>query len=421
MDFEEIRRLFLPWRAEREDGFREEVPVLAKRGLHFVAGVEIVAALIAAAGLQQWSLAGVLAASAAVAMAAAWSKPLRYWRRAIAAASAASGAALAAARNSDADLAIAVLLILTPAAVPVLPVQALAIGVAAVAAGFKSGHPIALTALSVLATVIAALFYDRRRAHYHAASGILRDSEDIRRLQARLQRAEATAAMVQVSAALAHELEAPMSTVANTLETLLLLSSRRSEAESSDQLRLTGLQANLGRVVQEPLLRLRRIVARLERLSDAAGAAVQKIDLNDLIRDAATLVRQDASPAVQINLDLEPLPQLACRPQQLVAVLCNVLTNSVESLEGKGRISVSSRANGAWVEERIEDNGRGISAEHLAQIYDPAFLVAEGQTSATNWSLYTSRQFIKDHGGELRVHSHEGSGARVSFILPRQS
>jgi signal transduction histidine kinase len=426
VDFRLIREWVLPWEAERGEGFQQEALSLSHRGLGIVGGAEIIGGLLALAGFERWQPgAGLLAVGVATVLAAR-SGRLYPWSRAVSAISAGIGAALAAAHigpgvPEDFALAITTLMVLTSAAVPLLPIQSLAVGAAAAAGGFGTNHRIFLMMIAAAGAAITAAIYYQRRDNHRAFVGALRASQDVRALQTRLQRAESSAAMVRLSAALAHELSAPIAAVSSTVETLLLLTSRRAEAPASDQQRLAGLQADLGRSVEEPLSRLKKIINRLQRLTDLDEAVLQRANLNDLIREAAGLVKQQANSAVQFNLELEPLPDLSCRPQQLIAVLCNVLTNSVESLEGKGRISVYSRASESWVEVRIEDNGRGIPHERLAQIFDPAFQVAEGRVSIVNWTLFTSRQFIKDHGGEMRIHSREGSGTTVSFTLPCSS
>jgi signal transduction histidine kinase len=409
--------------AERDEGFDEEELSLSRRGLHIVAGAEAAAGLLAFAGFERWpAVAGLLVLGAATSIAGR-TGGLYPWSRAVCAISAGVAAALAAANigpglPEDFALAVTTLLVLVPAAVPLLPIQSLAVGAAAVAGGFGTNHRMFVVMIAAAATAITTVIYYQRRAKHRSFVGALHASHDVRALQTRLRRAESSAAMVRLSAALAHELSAPIAAVSSTIETLLLLTSRRSEAPPSDQQRLTDLQAGLGRSVQAPLWQIKKITDRMQQLTDLDEIALQRANLNELIREAAALVKQQANPDVQFNLELEPLPELSCRPQQLIAVLCNVLTNSLESLDGKGRISVYSRASESWVEVRIEDNGRGIAPERLAQIFDPAFQVAEGRVSNGKWTLFMSRQFIKDHGGEMRIHSREGSGTTVSFTLP---
>jgi signal transduction histidine kinase len=87
-------------------------------------------------------------------------------------------------------------------------------------------------------------------------------------------------------------------------------------------------------------------------------------------------------------------------------------------MDGAGTVSVTTSTSGSRLEVRIQDTGRGIAPERLARIFDPMFEVADGRVSTGNWSLFTSRQFIKDHGGEMRIQSEEGRGTTVTVLLP---
>ena len=101
-----------------------------------------------------------------------------------------------------------------------------------------------------------------------------------------------------------------------------------------------------------------------------------------------------------------------------MAVFCNLLTNAVQAIDGEGQIWVSTHAADSRIEVRVEDNGRGIAADRLAHIFDPAFQVADGRVATGNWTLFTTRQFVKDQGGDIRIHSLEGKGTTVLLMFP---
>jgi signal transduction histidine kinase len=240
-------------------------------------------------------------------------------------------------------------------------------------------------------------------------------------MQSRLMRAESSATMVRLSAALAHELSSPIGTVSSGVDTLLALCARRAETPPGEQARFTDLQSDLSRSLHESMERLKKIVNRIQRLTNLDEAVTQRANLNDLLNDAVGLVKPQVQNGVHFDLNLRPLPDVTCRPQQLTTVFCNLLMNSIQAVDGDGRISVSTLADEWRLEVKIEDNGRGIPAERLARIFDPAFMVADGRVSTGNWSLFTSRQFIKEHGGDIRIQSLDGKGTTVSLTLPCSS
>ena len=272
--------------------------------------------------------------------------------------------------------------------------------------------------LAAAAIVLTAVLYEQRLSNYRSSTNLLYASQNFRDLQSRLVLNESSATMVHLSAALAHELSSPIGTVSSAVDTLLLLSARQAQAPAAEQERLLALQADLGRSLQDSMARLKKIVNRIQGLCHLDEAALQSANLNELLREAAALVIPQASTSIEFQWKLQTLPELQCRPQQLTMVFWNVLLNAAQAIDGEGHISISSTVRDARVEVRIEDDGRGISSERLAHIFDPVFNVADSRVTTGNWSLFASRQFIKNHGGDLRIKSLAGQGTTVTLYLP---
>ena len=318
-------------------------------------------------------------------------------------------------------VSVAILLLAAPAVVPLLPWQSMLMGAAVTGAAALHGHAAPVGFLAGAAIVLTAVLYEQRLGNYRSSTGLLHATQEFRDLQSRLVLNESSATMVRLSAALAHELSSPIGTVSSAVETLLLLSARQALASGAEQERLVALQTDLGRSLQESMARLKKIVNRIQRLCHLDEAAMQSANLNELLREAAALVIPQAATSIEFQWNLQTLPALQCRPQQMTMVFWNVLLNAAQAIDGDGRVSISSTLRDARVEVRIEDDGRGISSERLAHIFDPVFNVADSRVSTGNWSLFTSRQFIKNHGGELRIKSLAGQGTTVTIYLPCKS
>jgi len=314
--------------------------------------------------------------------------------------------------------AVTVLILTAAAGLPLLPLHSLAVGLAALAGGYDSSHRVFLAMLAAVSVAITAMLYSQRRSNYDSYLGVLQATEEFRSLQARLVLAENSTTMVRLSAALAHELSQPVATVTSSIDTLLLVSARHEGAAPHEHARLINLERDLGRSLKEGMDRLRKMVNRIQRLNDLDEAGVRVAHLNELLNEAVELAKQHAPENTRFELDLTPIPEIQGRPQQLIAVFTTILTNSLEATSASGRIAVASRADGSRIEITFEDNGRGIPPERLANIFDPAFQSADGRVSTGNWSLFTSRQFIKDHGGDMRIQSHSGQGTTVILTLP---
>jgi signal transduction histidine kinase len=413
-----------PGAAERDVGFDEEILSISHRGMAILGWLETAIALIALAGVMPWRFSFPLlilglATAGAGRISAAYS-----YSRGLAAVSAGLGAAIslrAEAAGASEDFAlgiVTVLLVAAAAAVPLLPLQSFGIGIMAVVAGTGGEHVLFLAMMTLVATAIAAALYAQRRANYASYVGVLQATQDLRDTQSQLLRGEHSATMVRLSAALAHELSSPIGTVSSGIDTLLLLCARQAETPPAGQARLLALESDLGRSLRESLARLKTIVNRIQRLTNLDEAVTRRASVNDLIQDAVGLVKPQVREGVDFVLDLGSVPEITCRPQQLIAVFCNLLLNSIQAIDGEGQVSIASRRTNGRLEVEIADNGRGIAPERMAHIFDPGFRVADGRVSTGNWSLFTSRQLIQDSGGDIRIQSTEGKGTTVSLTLP---
>lgn len=405
-----------------DEGFHQESLSLSGRGAPLAGALAIAIGLMGLTGLLPWPAAIAMIVLGALTLVATRVDALYEHVRTVVAIglglSALNAVLAAQPDHSFAPIAIAILLLAAPALVPLLPWQSMLMGTAVVLAAATNGHAGAMALLAAAATFLTATLYEQRLSNYRSFTNLLYASQNFRDLQSRMVLTESSATMVHLSAALAHELSSPIGTVSSAVETLLLLSARQAQAPAAEQERLLALQTDLGRSLQDSMARLKKIVNRIQRLCHLDEAAMQSADLNDLLREAAALVIPQASNSIDFVWNLHPLPELQCRPQQLTTVFWSVLLNAAQAIDGDGRISISSAVRDARVEVRIEDNGRGISSERLAHIFDPVFNIADSRVSTGNWSLFTSRQFIKNHGGELRIKSLAGQGTTVTLYLP---
>src|SRR5947209_5111258 len=182
-----VRALF----TEPDEGFRQELLSLAHRGIPVTAAAEGIAGAIALAGLMPWPIAVLLCGLAAATYAAGRSSALYAYNRPIAAASCALAAVAAAltssaSRSQDFSLGvIAVLLVMTAAAVPLLPVQSICIGLLTVVAASRSTHTVFVAMVAAASIAMAALLNAQRRLHYASYVGLLNATEEFRALESR--------------------------------------------------------------------------------------------------------------------------------------------------------------------------------------------------------------------------------------------
>jgi signal transduction histidine kinase len=95
----------------------------------------------------------------------------------------------------------------------------------------------------------------------------------------------------------------------------------------------------------------------------------------------------------------------------------NLCMNAVQAMPTGGTLTVRARRRASSIEFEVQDTGSGIAAEHLDRIWDP-FFTTKPVGQGTGLGLSISRRVVDRHGGELRVESTPGEGARFQLVLP---
>jgi two-component system NtrC family sensor kinase len=173
--------------------------------------------------------------------------------------------------------------------------------------------------------------------------------------------------------------------------------------------------------VQDSAQRISRVIARLQRFVSLYEAEPQQANVNELIAGVVTLYEDQLGGDITFEVDLQPVPDITCRPELLSAVFSNLLSNAINAVDGNGSVGVSTREVEGSVEIAVMDNGRGMPADMLDNVFDPGFTVSETRVSTGNWSLFNSRQVLYQHGGDIRIESSEGRGTTVTVSLPLPS
>jgi two-component system NtrC family sensor kinase len=268
----------------------------------------------------------------------------------------------------------------------------------------------------LLARVNTHLTIDRlRRENERLLLESQQSFEDLCATQARLLLSETTASQGRLAAILSHELNSPIGTLRSAVESLLSLYKKKRD---SDETRLAGIFEGLAHTALESCQRLKELVARMQRFTNLDRAEEQRVDLNDLLRDTIGLVQSELNQGAEVVLDLQPLPALRCRPQQLSAVFLNLLRNAAAHLGEKGKISVTSLQFNSEITIQVRDNGRGIAADRLPSLFEPTFAVKGGRIGSSNWGLFSSRGIILEHDGQIKIDSIEGEGTTVTVTFP---
>ncbi|MEK7321565.1 MAG: ATP-binding protein [Pseudomonadota bacterium] len=175
---------------------------------------------------------------------------------------------------------------------------------------------------------------------------------------------------------------------------------------------------NLLNESQEGVARVRDIVQNLKSFSHVDDQEWQWNDLHKGLDSTLNIVQNELKYKARVIKEYGDLPQIECRLSQLNQVFMNLLVNAVHAMEERGNIWLRTGAENESVWVEIEDTGKGIAPEHLSRIFEP-FFTTKPVGSGTGLGLSLSYDIITKHGGRIEVASTLGKGTCFRMYLPR--
>ena len=251
-------------------------------------------------------------------------------------------------------------------------------------------------------------------------TGFIRDLTESQKTEARLQELQAElvhvsrlTAMGEMASALAHELNQPLSAIANYMK-----GSRRLLADSSDE-RATILREAMDKAAEQAL-RAGQVIRRLRDFVARGESERQVEDVKKLVEEASALALVGAKDkGVRVRFEFDPRVDAALADKvQVQQVLLNLMRNAIEAMEDCERrellVSTALAADN-MVEISVADTGSGIAPEISTQLFQP-FITTKRQGMGVGLSI--SRTIVEAHGGSITARPNAGGGTIFSFTLP---
>jgi two-component system, NtrC family, sensor kinase len=228
-----------------------------------------------------------------------------------------------------------------------------------------------------------------------------------KRLALQTQQTEKMAAIGQLAAGVAHEINNPLGVILCYADLL-----QQSHGERPEE--LSDLQT-----IEKHALNCKRIVADLLNFARSRDQVRSLASVNQVIEETVNLVAaQFRKQQIEIEAVLDPeLPLLEVDVARLKQVFLNLFMNAAQAITGGGRIRISSRLQENRMAIVVEDNGCGIPPDQLDRIFDP-FFTTKGPGKGTGLGLSVSYGIIRDHGGEIQAESTPGEWTRLTVFLP---
>ena len=290
----------------------------------------------------------------------------------------------------------------------------------------------------------------------------------------RLTQSEKLAALGQLSAGVAHEINNPIGYVASNISTLKkyfeyiqnvlnlynskeLQIQQAPKPEGSEVVRFEEIHDFKNKVgfdfiiedsrflmqeTQEGIDRVKTIIQDLKNFSRADADKVwEKCDLHRAIKSTLNIVNNEVKYKADVKFEFGDIPEIECIPSQINQVVLNLIVNAAQASrpDKRGQITIKTytqaelfdtqsssaesperrayHANDQYVVIEVQDQGTGISAENLNKIFDP-FFTTKKVGVGTGLGLSVSHGIIQRHGGEILVTSVPNEGSSFKIVLP---
>jgi signal transduction histidine kinase len=220
------------------------------------------------------------------------------------------------------------------------------------------------------------------------------------------------AAVNDLAAGVAHEINNPLTTILGYASMLLRNPSLPQVLADDIRRIVVGGQ------------RIEALVGRFLRFAQPTSSGKRPLGIDEPLLEALELIRgpvQECGILVHVDMPDER-PMVLAQPSQIVQVFLDLLQNAIEAMstaeERRIDIQVSRRNN--WASVAISDTGHGIMPEFLTRVFEPGFTtkVDQGVSRGIGLGLYAAHTIVRSHRGKIEVTSKIQQGSTFTVSLP---
>jgi two-component system, LuxR family, sensor kinase FixL len=235
-------------------------------------------------------------------------------------------------------------------------------------------------------------------------TGIIHDLTDRVRMEEQLREQTALARLGEMAAVVAHEVKNPLAAVRAVLQTL--------------GRRLPDDDGQTQRIVQQTVTRIDTLADLMRELLLFARPPQPRtvpVHMDALISSTVEFLKGDGA-LKEVDVELAgTVPPVAADPELLKIVFLNVLVNSGQAMQGRGRIAVKLSSSDRMCHITVRDNGPGLPPQAKNKVFTPFFTT---KPKGTGLGLATTKRLVEAHGGTISIASLQEGGAEVSIALP---
>jgi two-component system, NtrC family, sensor kinase len=242
----------------------------------------------------------------------------------------------------------------------------------------------------------------------------------LRETQSHLVQKEKMASLGQLVAGIAHEMNNPLAFVINNLfvarEGIERLSQMQDSLPEERGTRTERVVTQLANAA-EGADRLKDLVSKLRTFSRLDEGTFKTVNIHESIDSVLLFLRHKMEGRIQVERNYRAPDMLGCFSGELNQVLMNVISNAIDSIEGAGRVTLTTMLKDPHVVIVVRDTGSGIPKEIQDKIFDP-FFTTKPIGLGTGLGLAISYGIVKAHDGSIEFSSEPGKGTEFVLKIP---
>jgi two-component system NtrC family sensor kinase len=248
-----------------------------------------------------------------------------------------------------------------------------------------------------------------------------RTNQKLRETHAHLVHSEKMAGLGQLVAGIAHEINNPLAFVINNIfivqQTLERLTSGGSGGASASLIPRLNKISTLAAEMLEGAERVKDLVTKLRTFSRLDEGEFKTVNIHESIESVLLFLRHKMQDRIEVERNFGPLERLSCFAGELNQVIMNLIANAIDSIEGRGKITITTNQQDDYFCISIRDTGKGIPEEIRTRVFEP-FFTTKPIGDGTGLGLAISYGILKAHNGSIDFSSEEGKGTEFTLKIP---
>ena len=211
-------------------------------------------------------------------------------------------------------------------------------------------------------------------------------------------------AVATLAAGLAHEIKNPLASIKTFTESL---DGHYSNPE---------FRKKFKRIVGGEVERINLIVQQLLEFAKPVPPKLMPLEVAQVVDDTLEFLGGEfVKRQVAVNRRYDAKVRILGDPQQLKQVFLNLVLNSLDAMNGHGKLDVQTAVEGSDLVASIADNGSGIAPKDLPHVFEPFYTT---KSNGTGLGLAVVHGIVKEHGGRIQIQSQAGQGTTMRLYLP---